>query len=236
MAKSTKPRPIALAARAPKRSVPVSTAVHPDDPPAAAQIISASVVAMAEHGYHGTSVRDIAELAGVSSAALYHYFRSKHGLLELILVRGTEHLHARTEAALLAAPANPADRLRAIVGVHVTRHLSAQREAFVGNTELRALEPAARALITSKRDLQQRLFDQVVQEGVEQKVFTTAHPRDASRAIVTMCSAVAGWYDPKGRLTVDEIVERYKEFALNLVGYTPAPARKKRTGAVRPAR
>jgi AcrR family transcriptional regulator len=234
--KGTKKRPAALAARPSKRPVPVSTAVHPDDPPAAAQIISASVVAMAEHGYHGTSVRDIAELAGVSSAALYHYFRSKHGLLELILLRGIEHLHARTEAALLAAPPNPADRLRAVVGVHVTRHLSAQREAFLGNTELRALEPAARSLITSKRDLQERLFDRVVQEGVEQKVFTTSHPRDASRAIITMCSAVAGWYNPNGRLTEDEIVERYKEFALNLVGYQPAPTRKKRTGAVRPSR
>lgn len=182
---------------------------------------------MAEHGYHGTSVRDIAELAGVSAAALYHHFQSKHGLLELILIRGVDHIHARTEAALLAAPANPVDRLRAIVAVHVSRHLNAQREAFVSNTELRGLEPAARAVIVSRRDLQQRLFDQIVQDGVDQKVFTTPYPKDASRAIVTMCSAVAGWYNPKGPLSVDQLVERYQEFALGIVGYKAPPAKKR---------
>lgn len=232
MPRSSNERSVAVLARAPRRPIPVSTAVHPEDPPAAAQIISAAVVAMAANGYHGTSVRDIADLAGVSSAALYHYFKSKHGLLELIMLRSVEHIHARTEAALLAAPANPADRLRAMVGVHVSRHLSAPREAFVANSELRSLEPTARTLITSRRDLQQRLFDQVVQDGVDQKLFSTAYPKEAARALVTMCSAVAGWYNPKGPVSMEDITVRYQDMALDLVGYETPPKRKRpRTSA-----
>ncbi len=207
--------------RTSRRPVPVSTAVEPGDSPAAAKIISAAVVAMADNGYHGTSVRDIAQLAGVSSAAIYHYFESKHGLLELIMLRGIEHLHARTEAALLAAPANPVDRLKAIVGVHVSRHLSAQREAFLGNTEMRSLEPAARALVASRRDLQQRLFDHVIEDGAERGIFHTPFPKEASRGLVTMCSAVASWYNPRGALTGEELTARYQEMALSLVGYAP---------------
>lgn len=230
MPRSSNERSVAVLSRSPRRPIPVSTAVHPEDPAAAAQIISAAVVAMATNGYHGTSVRDIADLAGVSSAALYHYFKSKHGLLELIMLRSVEHIHARTEAALLAAPANPADRLRAMVGVHVSRHLSAPREAFVANSELRSLEPAARALITSRRDLQQRLFDQVVQDGVDQKLFSTAYPKEAARALVTMCSAVAGWYNPKGPVSMEDITVRYQDMALDLVGYE-APAKRKRARA-----
>ena len=49
-----------------RRPLPVSSVVLPDDPAAAGQIISAAVVTMAENGYHGTSVRNIAEVAGVS--------------------------------------------------------------------------------------------------------------------------------------------------------------------------
>ncbi len=229
MPRTSPKRPVALLERALKRPVPLSSAVHPDDSPSAAQIISAAVVAMAANGYHGTSVRDIAELAGVSSAALYHYFGSKHGLLELIMLRSVEHIHARTEAALLAAPADPADRLRAIVGVHVSRHLSAPREAFVANSELRSLEPAARRMIISRRDLQQRFFDQVVQDGVEQGMFTTRHPKEAARALVTMCSAVAGWNDPKGPVSMEDITAWYQDMALDLVGYRPT-ARRRRPG------
>jgi AcrR family transcriptional regulator len=210
-----------------RTALPVSSAVRPDDSPAAASIISAAVVAMAENGYHGTSVRDIADLARVSSAVLYHYFQSKHGLLQLIMLRGIEHLHAMTEAALLAAPANPPDRLRAIVGVHVSLHLNAQREAFIGNTELRSLEPTAREMVTSRRDLQQRLFDQVVDDGVAKGLFLTPYPREASRALVTMSSAVSGWYNPRGALTKEEVTARYQELGLSLVGYRPRPKRRR---------
>lgn len=199
--------------------LPASSAVRPDDSPAAANIISAAVATIANNGYHGTSVRDIAEMAGVSSAVIYHYFQSKHGLLRLIMLRGIEHLHAVTEAALLAAPADPVERLRAIVGVHVSGHLTAQREAFIGNTELRSLEPEARHLITSRRDLQQRFFDHVIQDGVAQGIFHTPHPLDASRGLVTMCSGVAGWYSPKGPLSQEEVTRRYQDMALSLVEY-----------------
>lgn len=214
-----------------KNSLPVSSAVRPEDSPAAATIISAAVVAIASNGYHGTSVRDIAEMAGVSSAVLYHYFESKHGLLQLIMLRGTEHLHAVTEAALLAAPVDPPERLRAIVGVHVSGHLTAQREAFIGNTELRSLEPAARQLVVSRRDLQQRFFDHVIEDGASQGVFHTPYPRDASRALVTMCSAVAGWFDPKGPLSREEVTGRYQDMALALVEYRPPRPRRRPRGS-----
>ena len=219
---------VTVTPRAGRRALPRSSAVHDDDPPAAAAVISAAVVAMAENGFHGTSVRDIAELAGVSSAAIYHYFTSKQHLLEVIMMRGTEHIHAQTEAALLAAPANPADRLRAIVGVHVARHLSAQREAFVGNTELRALDSAARRRVVAHRDLQQRLFDSVVDDGAASGVFTTPYPHDAARAVVTMCSAVASWYRTRGDLGPEEVTARYQEMSLALVGCRPAQSRARR--------
>jgi AcrR family transcriptional regulator len=66
-------------------------------------ILKAAIAVMAEHGYHGTSVRDIAERAGVSPAALYHHFGSKQEVLATIMERGIEALLRRTETALAAA-------------------------------------------------------------------------------------------------------------------------------------
>ena len=216
-----------VVSKASRASLPVSSAVRPDDSPAASSIINAAVVAIAANGYHGTSVRDIADLAGVSSAVLYHYFQSKHGLLQVIMLRGIEDLHATTEAALLGAPADPAERLRAIVGVHVSGHLTFQREAFIGNTELRSLEPEARILITSRRDLQQRFFDHVIEDGSVQGVFHAPYPREASRALVTMCSAVSDWFNPKGPLSREEITTRYQDMALSLVEYRRPKTRRR---------
>ena len=94
----------------------------------------------------------------------------------------------------MASPDDPAARLRAIVRVHVLTHAEHQQGSFIGNSEIRSLEPANRAIVVSKRDQQKRIFDRVVLDGVERGVFTTPYPKEATMALVTMCTAVAQWY------------------------------------------
>ena len=188
-------------------------------------ISDAAIVAMSEQGYHGTSVRDIADRAGMSSASLYHHFSSKQDLLFRITDRGIEALVRKTEDALRAAPDDPAARLRAIVRVHVLTHAENQRGSFIGNSEIRSLEPANRAIIISKRDQQKAIFDGVVAEGVERGVFTTPYPKEATMALVTMCTAVAQWYRPDGALRPEEIADRYADLGLAMLGHRPLPSR-----------
>jgi AcrR family transcriptional regulator len=181
-------------------------------------ILQAAISVMAEHGYHGTSVRDIAERAGLSPAALYHHFQSKQDVLVTIMERGIDHLLARTRAALGEAGDRPQDQLRALVAVQITFHLEDQRGTLLGTSEMRALEEPVRAKHRAKRLQQQRLFDQVVLGGVDQGVFTTTLPKEASRAIVVMCTGVASWFSPKGRLRQEQVVQRYQRLALDMVG------------------
>lgn len=196
-----------------------SLAVRDTDEPTAADLIDAAVLTMAAKGYHGTSVRDIATAAGVAVGSLYNYFGSKQDLLVLILDRGVDRLVVQTEDALFRAGTDPADRLRAIVGVHVGMHTESPLDSLLGNTELRSLEPAALALVTSKRDAQQRMFDRVVIDGVDRGVFGTPTPIDAARFIVSACTAVATWFRAGGALSADDVVARYQRIALDAVGY-----------------
>jgi AcrR family transcriptional regulator len=181
-------------------------------------ILRAAIAVMAEHGYHGTSVRDIAERAGLSPAALYHHFESKQDVLVTIMERGIKHLLLCTRTALAEAGDDPAGRLRAIVAVQILFHLSDQRGTLLGTSEIRALEEPLRGRHLTRRRQQQRLFDQVIQRGVEQGTFTTPLPLEASRAIVVMCTGVASWFSPRARLSRDEVVQRYQRLALDMVG------------------
>ena len=215
-----------------------STAVNPGDPDAAARIISAAVLIMTKQGYHGTSVREIADLADVSIATLYHHFGSKDELLAEIMTRGTIHLHDRAEAVVEQYVDDPVERFLALTGMLVDRHLRARPEAFLGSTEFRSLTGPARRRIVGMRDSFQRMFENAVIDGVEQGAFTTAYPRDAARAVITMCTAVAGWYKESGPLSVTEIVERYQTMCLGIVGHVgelpsarPTPGRARRQTA-----
>lgn len=155
----------------------------------------------------------------MSVAGLYHHFRSKVDILFELICGVMDDLIGETEAALATAGDDPADQLRAIVSAHVLFHTHRHEESFVGNTELRSLDNERRRAIISKRDHQQRLFDVVVSRGAEGGVFAIPYPLEASRAIVTMSTAVATWYRADGPLSPEEIAERYSVFALNAVDY-----------------
>lgn len=191
--------------------------------PTAGAILDAAIEEMATHGYHGTSVRDIATRAAVSPGAIYHHFGAKHDVLVVILKRGIDRLVRDTEDALFEAGSDPADRLRAIVTVHVLAHTERQKESFLGNSELRSLDPGARALIVSSRDTQQRMFDRVVADGTKRDVFTTPLPLEAARSVVSACTAVASWFRPTGPLSAAEVARRYQRVALDTVGYRERP-------------
>jgi AcrR family transcriptional regulator len=193
---------------------------------ASAQLIrGAAIGVFVEHGYHGTSVREIAQAAGISVAGLYHHFPSKLDILIGLMDVVMDDLFRATSEAVARAGEDPADQLRAAVIAHVRFHTERREESFIGNTELRSLDRPHRARMIEKRDRQQRLFDRAVIRGRDLDVFRTAYPLEASRAIVTMSTTVATWYRKDGSLRPQDIAARYGELALATVQFQPSSGR-----------
>ncbi|MBI3654455.1 MAG: TetR/AcrR family transcriptional regulator [Acidobacteria bacterium] len=65
-----------------------------DDPEARASILAAAEALFAAHGFAATSVRDIAQQAGVTSALLHYYFGNKQGLYRAILENAVAKIRA----------------------------------------------------------------------------------------------------------------------------------------------
>ncbi|MGW2769331.1 TetR/AcrR family transcriptional regulator [Streptomyces sp. NPDC001275] len=186
-------------------------------------IIDAAVRCFYKHGYDGSSVRDITQEAGVTPAALYHYYASKQDLLMEIITRFMDSSIDRTEAALRRAGPDPAARLFAAAQSHVLWNASDVASSFIVNSEIRSLEPDNRERNVAQRDRLQRLFDECVEDGCDKGVFTAPWPREASRAVVVMCTFVARWYRESGPLSPEEIAWRYGHMALSLVRASRAP-------------
>lgn len=91
-------------------------------------------------------------------------------------------------------------------------------EARIGSSELRSLEPANLEVVVGLRDEQEALFRAVIEDGRAAGVFSTPHPTEATRAVITMGWAVASWFRPSGPLTPEELGERYALLALQLAG------------------
>lgn len=187
----------------------------------ASAIVAAGIEVMSERGYHAASIRTIAERAQMSTANLYHHFGSKQVLLFVIVNLGIDTLLTETEEALRDAPNDPISQMSALVRAHVLSHAKRGKMAFVTSSELRSLESGQRAEVMVKLDTQQRCFDRIVAAGIEDGVFVTLYGHDAARAVASMCTAVATWFDPRGALTPEHIAERYVSFALAMLGVSP---------------
>lgn len=180
-------------------------------------ILNAALEAFGEQGFNGASMRDIARLAGTSLSNLYNYFPSKSRLLAELLRRANDVQLSRTQAAVAGAGPAAAEQLPAAVREYVAFVVDHQAAAMVAISEVRYLGGEDRAGVVQARDTTQGIFARIVADGVATGEFRTPYPDDAARNITAMCSAIATWYRPGGRLSREQLGAQHARYALALV-------------------
>jgi len=167
-----------------------------------------------EKGYFATSINEIASGCGIRKASIYYHYSSKEDLLFSILLETmtdlVDHLHRSLEGI-----EDTENRMRAAVRGHVQFHLNRQKENFIANSELRGLTREHCRIIIKKRDAYEKIFQGLIQQGIQQEIFHDCDVKILSYAILTLCTSGASWFNPDGRLTVDEIAGIYENFILN---------------------
>jgi len=174
-------------------------------------LLDAALEVFAARGYHGSSIDDIAQAAGVSKALIYEHFESKKDLHASLLETQSEELFVRLASA--AATAEPGEvRLRAGVDAFLTfveerregwrvlfrdaadpdlarvlEELQAQATAAVAG--LIAAEPAARG---DARDQRVTMLAQLLSGAVQ---------------------ALANWWYEHQEVPREELVTRVMDFA-----------------------
>ncbi len=182
------------------------------------RILDAALQAFSEHGYHGTSTRDLAHRCGLSVPGVYHHYPSKQDILFDLMNVIIDELLTRSQQALDTSPADPCAQFDALVESLLRFHMYRRQSAVVSTSELRSLEPGYRERYVAKRDEQQRMLDRVIIDGVTAGEFSTPYPADASRSIASLCVGVASWYRPDGALSVEELLVRYLTITRAIVG------------------
>jgi AcrR family transcriptional regulator len=181
-------------------------------------ILGEALRLFAEHGYGGSSIRDIAELVGIKAATMYSHYPSKaHVLAELVKIGHDEH-HRRMREAVLEAGAEPTQQLIALVRAHVLAHAEYPMLAVVSNSEMHALPEEFAAPVLAVRHQSELLLQNVIERGVKLGVFTVPDLQLALPAIGAMGLRVAHWYTPEIGRSPAQVADVFAEFACRVVG------------------
>ena len=173
----------------------------------------------AEKSYHSTSMRDISRATNVSLAGLYHYCKSKEELLFLIQDNCFGRVLERLEERLLEVE-DPIAKL----GIFIENHLS----FFAANmSEMKVLSHEAESLggelythVSTRKDKYTRLARKILQEVQnsrqnKQSVDLTV----ATYALFGMMNWIYNWYDPHGKLNVNDLAQHLTKLFLG--GFAP---------------
>ena len=174
------------------------------------RILAAAVQLFAQYGYHAATMRDIARISGIQAASIYYHYSSKQALLVEIMDTHMRNLNAHLQR-IVQKPLPVEQRLHEAIANHIRLHTTYKAEFFIIDTEIRALEEEQRGAILALRDQYERLLQGLLREGMEQGVFQQFDIKVASYALIAMCTEVATWFRPDGRLSVQQVINIYTQ-------------------------
>jgi AcrR family transcriptional regulator len=207
-------------------------AVQPEGRPVKEAILAAAVELFARYGYHAAPLRDIARMAGIQAASIYYHYSNKQALLVEIMETYMRRLNGNLER-IVREHDDPLGRLREAIANHIRLHTAFKNEFFIIDTEIRALEGQNRDYIIALRDHYERLIQEILRDGMEQGIFRRSDIKVTSYALIAMCTAVATWFHPGGRLSVQQVIDLYSQLMLRglLTGQEQDPGQKPEAGA-----
>lgn len=90
------------------------------------QIIETAEILFAERGFDGTSVRDIADEAGVNVAMISYYFGSKEKLMEALFELRVGSVKSRVETLIKDNNLSPLEKVNMLIDEHIDRIMQKQ--------------------------------------------------------------------------------------------------------------
>jgi len=192
----------------------VSRTAGSSGPKTLAAIHEAGLQLIYTKGFEAMSLRDLAAKVGLQPGSLYNHIATKQALLFDLINNHMLRLHERV-AAELEGITDPTERLKAFTAFHLTYHIERKREVFIGSAELRSLEPKNRKrIVASRRDYEDVLAG-ILEAGVRAKQFRIGDIRVSTYAILAMLTGICTWYDPKGRVSREELIAVHTRLVLS---------------------
>ncbi len=179
------------------------------------ELLDLAATMFAERGLRATTVRDIADSAGILSGSLYHHFKSKEQMVEEVLRDFLDWLFGRYQQIVEIEP-NPLERLKGLfmTSFEAIEHRHAQ--VVIYQDEAKRLSSLPQFDFVDIRNKEQRkMWLDLLNEGIEQGCFRPDIDVDVVYRFIRDTTWVSvRWYQPGGPLTAEEVGRQYLSIVL----------------------
>lgn len=179
------------------------------------ELLELAATMFAQRGLRATTVRDIADAAGILSGSLYHHFASKEEMVDEVLRTFLDWLFERYQHIIDTEP-NPLARLKGLFMASfdaIERH---HAEVVIYQDEAKRLSGQPRFSYINELNVRQRkMWVDVLTEGIEQGYFQPDIDVDLVYRFIRDTTWVSvRWYQPGGPLTAEQVGRQYLAIVL----------------------
>ena len=180
------------------------------------ELLAIAAQLFADRGFKNTTVRDIADAAGILSGSLYHHFDSKESMVDEILSTFQEELFASYDA-VLASDDDARAKIEQAVRLSFQAIDQHPFEVAIFQNEADYLGTFARFGYLAERNAQSRqVWLTLLEEGIRTGALRADLDLDLTYRFIrdTVWVAVK-WYRPGGPLTHDAVADQYLTILLD---------------------
>lgn len=189
------------------------------------ELLALAATMFAERGLRATTVRDIADSAGILSGSLYHHFSSKEEMVDEVLRGFLDWLFTRYQEIVATEP-NPVERLKGLFMASFEAIETRHAEVVIYQDEAKRLSAQERFGYVEERNKEQRkMWVDVLTQGIEEGYFRPDADVDLVYRFIRDTTWVSvRWYQPGGPLTARQVGQQYLSIVLG--GITAEPTGK----------
>jgi AcrR family transcriptional regulator len=179
------------------------------------ELLELAATMFAERGLRATTVRDIADSAGILSGSLYHHFSSKEEMVDELLRGFLDWLFDRYQQIVATEP-NPLERLKGLFMASFEAIEERHSQVVIYQDEAKRLSGQERFSYVEERNKEQRkMWVDVLNQGIEEGYFRPDLDVDLVYRLIRDTTWVSvRWYQPGGPLTAEQVGQQYLAIVL----------------------
>jgi len=151
------------------------------------EIFDASVHLFLEKGFNETSMREIAQAAGIGKSTLYDYYKSKDEILVSYFTSEIGVITARAQE-IIQQNSSISEQLRVIMQMHLSYLVDSKQTFLKLSLEAQRLSAESQEQIQIKRHAYQDMLRMLIEEGIRRGEFRPVNPLFAARSIFSLLS------------------------------------------------
>ncbi|MEE6164054.1 MULTISPECIES: TetR family transcriptional regulator KstR2 [unclassified Mycolicibacterium] len=179
------------------------------------ELLELAATMFAERGLKATTVRDIADSAGILSGSLYHHFKSKEQMVEEVLRDFLDWLFARYQQ-IVDREAAPLERLKGLfmASFEAIEHRHAQVVIYQDEAKRLSAQPQF-AFVEARNKEQRKMWVDILQQGIADGSFRPDLDVDLVYRFIRDTTWVSvRWYQPGGPLSAEQVGRQYLAIVL----------------------